>query len=199
MYMLNRVGASTLPWGSPFRCLHFLLPFLSRWTKKRLAPRSVLTKDVNRLSSIILLNLLSRRLWFTVSYAAERSTKTAPVTNPCSYPSSMSSVNDRSWPVHDLPGRIPACCGMRCLSTYAEIACFWIACQLRCRLPPSSVPHNDVVIDRWREVCSSISRALIWNCLLPLGRSLSHQVPLAQIKVMVEIQIDSMVVWYCFL
>lgn len=53
-----------------------------------------------------------RRLWYSVSYAADRSTKTAPVISTLWNPSSMCWVRFRSWVVVDLSGRNPACWGM---------------------------------------------------------------------------------------
>ena len=53
-----------------------------------------------------------RRQWFTVSNAAYRSTKTAPVTSPLWNSSSMCCMRFRSWLVVDLLGCYPACWGM---------------------------------------------------------------------------------------
>ena len=91
------------------------LPFST--TKNRRFSSMLHTRSVRCRSPVISSTLARRRRWLTVSYAADRSTKTAPVISSLSKPSSMCPVRLSSWPVHDFPGRNPACSGMILLST----------------------------------------------------------------------------------
>ena len=115
--MLNNIGASTLPCGSPFRCRRQRVFFPFSTTKKRLFSSMVHIRSVSCTSPVISSTLLRRRRWLTVSQAADKSTKTAPVIRRFSQPSSICSVKFSSWLVHDFPGRNPACSGMSFAST----------------------------------------------------------------------------------
>ena len=66
-----------------------LLRLPTRSTKKRLFDSMFWISSVSLMACVISKNFLVRILWFTVSQAAERSTKAAPVIRHFLYPSSM--------------------------------------------------------------------------------------------------------------
>ena len=106
----QHLGTSTLPCGSPFfcRCHRIFSPF--RTTKKRRLSSMVRISSVMCRSPVISnTSQRSRRRWLTVSCAADKSTKTAPMIWRFSYPSSVCSVRLSSWLVHNLPGRNHNC------------------------------------------------------------------------------------------
>ena len=79
VYMLNNIGVSTFPCGSPFRYRRQRLSFPFSTTEKGLLPSMVRIRSVRCTSPVTSSTLLRRCRWLTVSLAADKSTKTAPV------------------------------------------------------------------------------------------------------------------------
>ena len=100
-------------WGKPFFCLCHLLRFPPSSTKNRRLFSMISICSVWWVSFVIYKILHNRRLWLTVSYAAERSTKTTPITILFLKPSSMFCVRLVTWLVVDFPGQNPARSGIR--------------------------------------------------------------------------------------
>ena len=99
--MLNNIGASTLPCGSPFRFLRHRLFFPFSTTKKRLLSSMVRIWSVRCTSPVISSTLLRRRRWLIVSYAADKSTKTAPVIRRFSWLDKMCHFTTRGVRVRE--------------------------------------------------------------------------------------------------
>ena len=79
--MLNKVGASTLPCGSPFfYFLHLLRSLFSSTYNLLLDSKFWITTKFTVLCGVV--EFLYQKSMFTVSYAADRSTKAVPVIFP---------------------------------------------------------------------------------------------------------------------
>ena len=112
---------STLPSDRALLSLRQLLVLFPSSTMKCLFSNMLSINSVRWISLVISSTFWRRRLWVTVSYAAERSTKTTPVTFPSSKPSSIYWVRLSTWLVVDLPGRKPTCSRMSKLSITGPI------------------------------------------------------------------------------
>ena len=110
--LLNN-GASTLLCGRecPFFRILLCPPSTQSATEvfTESADSMLKISSVSLTSEVIPYSFLVRMRCLTVSYAAERSTKGAPVIFLFSNLSSMNCVRFRSCPVHDFSGLKPAC------------------------------------------------------------------------------------------
>ena len=89
VYILNRVGASTLPCGRSFYCFLHLMRSLFSSTYNLLLDSKFWMTLQSLLSYVVLLSFCIRSIWFTVSYDAYRTTNAVSVIFPFWYPSSM--------------------------------------------------------------------------------------------------------------
>ena len=116
VYMLKSVGAKTDPCGRPFDCSLHLLVSSPMWT------RNLLSRNMNPTTSATqkgraFASFRRRPVCQTVSYAAVRSSSTAPVFIFLWKPFSMKVVRARTWSHVLLPGRNPAWSADRISST----------------------------------------------------------------------------------
>ena len=108
--MLNNIGASTEPWGTPFLRRRSLLcwPSLVWRVKLRLVSISI-TKPTMLWSGIVCRSLRWSSRSQMVLYAAVRSRRTMPAFSPRWKESLMSWVRRVTWSMVDFPRRKPAC------------------------------------------------------------------------------------------
>ena len=108
--MLNNIGASTEPWGTPFLRRRSLLcwPSLVWGVKLRLVSISIMKPTMCR-SGIVCRSLRWSQRSQTVSYAAVRSKRMMPAFSPRWKESSMSWVRRVTWSTVDFLRLKPAC------------------------------------------------------------------------------------------